>query len=358
MLVPRRGAGAVSGRQSGLSSIAKAGAGLAALASVAMGSGAKKSVPKIVRRAFKAANSGSASLNVGGKRKVISNPKARKRFKRAVKSAIKSRDVANIVKRMGLDGKLIYRTCVAAGQTITQNQTLAYYLTLNNASNIETALAELRFFNPAVPGTLTQGSGAAGVYQRTYTVKVAYTVICKNNSNVAAIVEGALCYPKVDTNIAPSTAWTNGLTNVGAPSSTSTLIRMRDSLELFDLWTLRNHKHRVLQPGQVMKWSGGTRYFEYDPALNDDHALTYQRDSQSATFFSLMKGSPCHDTVDNTKVAYSAGYLDFILKTEITVLYEAGCKLKFIVLSDGMDTVATERVSNRPQSAFATTAFT
>ena len=96
-------------------------------------------------------------------------------------------------------------------------------------TTLETALSNLRYFDSST-GTLVNVAGATGTFQKEFFFKYLYSkVYARNNYQVPCEVTLYIVCPKDDTGIKPDTAFTNGLSDVGNPSSTSTLLYPTDS---------------------------------------------------------------------------------------------------------------------------------
>jgi len=251
-------------------------------------------------------------------------------------------------------GTLVYKE-IATGRSVSTspNQQTLTPLTQITMGSYETVLAELRFFNPAVPGTLTQGSGASGSYDRNYHFKSVYSkVALVNNYQIPVRVKLYCCMPKEDTNIIPITAFTNGLADVGNPSSVSPYVDVTEAPQFNKLWKIHKSVKKILMPGQVMKSSINSKDVMYNPSIFDSHSLDYQRKYKCLYWFVRISGVLAHDTVVTTEQSLAPCGLDFITQTNYTVEYDAGVDLKYIVIADTSDASFTNGgvVSSKPVS--------
>lgn len=249
-------------------------------------------------------------------------------------------------------GTLIYKEISTgrAVQSVVNQQTLTPVTQITMGS-YETVLGELRFFNPSVPGTLIQGSGASGTYDRNYHFKNVYSkVSIVNNYQIPVKVKLYCCIPREDTNIIPITAFTNGLADIGNPSNTSPYLDLTESPQFNKLWKIVASSKKILQPGQVLKDSVNNKDIMYNPSFFDSHALDYQKKYKTLNWFVRITGVLAHDTTVTTEQSLAPCGVDFLYQNYYTVEYDAGIDLKYIVIADTSDTSFTNGgvVSSKP----------
>ncbi len=123
----------------------------------------------------------------------------------------------------------------------------------NNLSITEAALSSLRFFNPAVPGTLTTADGKTGTYARSYYFQSVHSkVTMRNNAKVAGRMTIYVCVPKKDGSVSTTTCIASAVADQGANAAytaTSPLTFPTDGLEFNDLWKIVDSKSRTLEGG-------------------------------------------------------------------------------------------------------------
>lgn len=242
------------------------------------------------------------------------------------------------------DGTLIYHNRNTSRCLASQNQLSHVELTAVSMNSYETVLAELRFFDSATPNTLVQASGASATYQRDYLFESSYTLAeAVNNYQVPCICTAYICTPREDTSISPVTAYTDGLTDVGAPSSTSPLLHLTDSTQFNDLWRIARTKKKLLMPGQRMKISYSNKNIMYSPAVYDTHSLTRQRRFGCYDVIFRCEGVLAHDTIADQQ-GFSAAGVDLTYHTKFVVKYDAGIDLRYIVLNEQSDAMTTSAV--------------
>lgn len=236
-------------------------------------------------------------------------------------------------------GELIFhdrQTYAAKSLVNQQTHQLGYAV---RTTELETVLAQLRFFDIANPATLVNASGAAGTYSRDYLFKTIYSRLeFMNNYQIPCKVTIYVCCPKEDTSITPTTAFTDGLVDQGNPSNVSPMVHLTDSIQFNKLWRICKRKSRVLMPGRRLSCTMSVRNVMYDPALVDSHGLVYQTKYRNYQFVVRVEGVIAHDSSVATEQGFAAAGGDFWVHTKYVVAYEAGTDLKYIHINDGADT--------------------
>lgn len=325
---------------------------------------------RAVRDAARAATVGVTSMVAAAGRKlyrkkkkqpavVASNIGTARRIKtkkkRIVKKAPMSKlvaDLSHLKKITDADtGTLIYRARTTGRVLAGVNQQSYASIVMNSTSTIETILAELRFFNPAVPGTLTQASGATGTYSRNFYFKNGYIKFkIRNNYQVPCRCVLYACSPKEDTDLTVSTAFTDGLADVGNPDNASPLVFLTDSPLFYDLWKINKSCSSILQPGEEMDYNMSLGAFEYNPADVDSHSLSYQKQYKASIYFVRVEGILGHDSTADEQGCLAGG-IDWMADRTFTVEYPAGVNIKYIVVSNGADSFTNAAlVSSKPVS--------
>lgn len=233
-------------------------------------------------------------------------------------------------------GILTYYARDAAAVIATANTQSYSTVASVGVGQLETALAELRFFNPSAPGTLIQGSGASGTYSRKYMFDVYGKLHVRNNYQVPCIVTIYTCVVKDDTSITPTVAFTQGLVDVGNPSNTSQLLYLTHSPQFNQLWKIASTKRLILQAGQELDMTHSTGKFQYDPALTDSHADDFQAKNKAFAFVVRVDGVLAHDS-SAAQYGFSAGGVDCVWTFKYTIRYEAGVDISYIVVADAVD---------------------
>lgn len=248
-------------------------------------------------------------------------------------------------------GELIYRDRATDAVLCSVNGTAHSDFVLNSTSHLEGVLAQLRYYNPSVPGTLTTADGATGSFEKEFYFTTCYgNLTCRNNYQVPVDVSIYLVKVKNDTSIIPTTAFTDGLADVGSPTSTSPLVYLTDSPIFNDLWKITNTYKFKLSPGQQKSYSASTPKFMYDPSLTDVHGLVYQRKNKTMAFIVRVEGVIGHDTTADEQGCLAAG-VDVMFDRTFKVKYQAGADIKYIHVVNSASTFTNGGVvSNKPVS--------
>lgn len=223
-----------------------------------------------------------------------------------------------------------------------------------NTANLEAAMANLRYYNPAVPGTLTTADASSGTYTRQIHFESIYRkLVCRNNYQVPCKVTILSFQPKHDTNNTPTAFYIAGVTDqtIGG-SATSPISYITDIDMVRDNWKVMGSKSATLQPGQELKYSCKLKAFDYDPSNADTHNLSYQRKYQSHIFVVRVEGVIGHDTAVATEHTTLSCGIDFLQDTKYVMTYDAGVNLNDYSYDNENDTAFTNAgvVSNKPVS--------
>lgn len=261
--------------------------------------------------------------------------------------------VAELEERVKDDeGVLIYRF-MATGKVSTAGISQQYMngYGLNTTGAIETAIANLRYFNPATPGTFTTVDAGSGSNSKAVRVKNYGWFRVTNNYQVPCDVTVYICAPRTDTAIAPWTAVDNGLADMSALTKESISVSPWDSQQFRDLWMVKEKKSGIIMPGQNIKINWSTQFVVYDPSYVDSVTSQYQPGLEGRVAMIQMKGVIGHDSGDGTQQGYLLASLDVDYQTCHTVHYPAGIKIRYLVEnSAAVDTVFTNGgvVSEQP----------
>lgn len=220
-------------------------------------------------------------------------------------------------------------------------------------SYIEAAVAGLRYYNPAVPGTLTTADASTGTFSRQLTMT---NVHCefefRNNYQVPVNMVIYECSVKEDTSIAPSTTMTNGLTDQYAtyPGNTGLYIYPTDSNQFKELWSIKKTLKVRLEPGKKYKYTHNSGKFTYDPSLVDSHALVYQKEHKAKILLIRIFGDIAHDSANGEYGVMGTG-VDWIRCITTNIEYDAGTSLNDYSVDNNLDAFTNgPLLSNKPVS--------
>lgn len=217
----------------------------------------------------------------------------------------------------------------------TVSQALNGYRECVAISEIEAALANARFFDPATPGTLITASLASPTYSQKVRISVSSVVVIKNNYQVPCYLYYGLIKPKAATSVAPTTAWTNGLTDSGNPTNTSYLLSINDSREFRETYKGKMYR-KILLPGQQVTYRHSVAPFIYDPAYFDANTQTFQPKAKCAEMFYRVHGVLGHDTTTATEQGVMPCGIDVHCRNVYRIYYNSGgASVRTIVLSQG-----------------------
>lgn len=218
-------------------------------------------------------------------------------------------------------------------------------------TTLETAMNNLKVFDPAAPATLISVDFSQGTFQKEILFsKITSKMLVRNNYQVPAKVRLYLCTPKNDTSISPPTAFSQGLSDESAATTSDANIYPTDVEQFNDLWSIKESVAKELQPGQELSLSHSIKSFQYDTSFNDSHSLSYQKKYQSHYYMIRVEGILGHDTTADEQGILSAG-VDYLLDRTFTLKYDAGADLKYIQLTDNSDAFSNSGVvSMKPVS--------
>lgn len=272
-------------------------------------------------------------------------PKKRKLIKAPPKTKDEAQDraIKDIKTRINLDtGTHVHRLRSCTQQLVGVNASVYRDIGINDATALETVLGNLKYYDPSNPGTLLNADGATGTFSKTFhftTIHNKFTI--RNNFISPVQVRMFYVVPKSDTSKLPSTAYTDGLGDVGTPSSTSTLVYLTDSPVFNKLWKIVKSQNVTLQGGQSKVMSYTMKDIKYDPAYNDAHTSSYKPIDGALRVILRLTGVVGHTT---TTVGHLAGGVDITYDTVWTVKYQAGADLYQITVNDGSGAVTTASV--------------
>lgn len=250
----------------------------------------------------------------------------------------------------------IHRKRSCYNQGISQNT--SYFVSSsvmagNSITNLEDAIANLKYYDPSTPGTLVTAAGATGTFSKEFYFKRSYhKMVVRNNYQVPVSVTLYCLRVKADTSIDPNTAFTNGLTDVGGISATSMLAYPTDSNQFNDLYKIEISNNKVLQPGQQAQIICTNKPFMYDPSLYDSHGLSFMRQFNCNIFAIRIEGALGHDNTVTTEQGMLPAAVDFSIESVYEIHYDAGASIKQITVdTSGCDNFTNGGVvSNKPVS--------
>ncbi len=234
---------------------------------------------------------------------------------------------------------------------LLNTQNVATYSSHNeqSQSTIEAAMAAFRYYNPAVPGTLTTADASTGTYSRDIYVKsITSKLTIRNNYQIPCRIKVYCVRPKSDTNVTGLTQFTNGMTDQGNPSAASPLIHLTDSDQFNEQYSIVKSIGKVLAAGQICSLSHYVKPFYYDPSNYDSHTLAYQTKFKAFQFIVRLEGVLAHDTAADEQ-GFSNSGIDILVDTKWVFQYDAGVNLNDFSIADSSDSFTNAAViTNKP----------
>jgi len=301
-----------------------------------------------------------ASRNMPATRTRTRKPKTSRKGKKKVasRSDVKalSKKIKDINRSLKSDQAMHtrrFRTCSAVG-TAGVNQVVNTDFAVLRTQEIESAMAHLRYYNPATPGTLTTADASSGTYSRQIHFKSIYDKLTvRNNYQVPAHVKIYLCLPKTDTNQSPTAFYASGIQDQTSPAGavTSPMFYPTDITHVTDNWNMKCVKSKTLQAGGQFSCSHITKPFDYDPSNVDTHSLSYQKKYGGQCWVIRVEGVVGHD---QSAVEYTTlqAKVDLMLDRKFVITYDAGVNLKDFSADNTASTAFTNLglISNKPLS--------
>lgn len=209
---------------------------------------------------------------------------------------------------------------------------------ITSVSNLESWIANLRYYNPAVPGTLTTASGATGTFHREIHFANVYSrVEVRNNYQVPCRLKIYLAKPKSDTSITPLTYYTNGIADqvisAGADQQTAGLY-LTDIVTFNEQYSLVCKKDIILDAGAMCSVTHNTGRFNYDPSLTDSHSSGYQTKYKSCLWLIRVEGVLGHDSASAQEFNTLLASIDYQFIHIAKIEYDAGTGLNDIYIAD------------------------
>lgn len=280
--------------------------------------------------AYKSNNNATKKRISTRKRKVVKTKSIKGRVARIARS------LKTVSQKLNAGmGQLIYRQRGTGRILASVNQQTLYNLATVHLTFIEGVLAQLRYYNPSAPSTLVTADGTTGTYSKSFLIKsIVVKLKLKNNYQVPCQVRTYSCIPRADTSTDPATAFTQGLADVGNPTSSSQLVYVTDSPQYNELWKCVKSTNQVLMPGDEVDLYHKTAPFHYDPSYADSNTDTYQPSMRAHAFLVRIDGVLGHDTTLSEQGFLQAG-VDFSSDRIVQVEYQAGADIKYIYVTDG-----------------------
>lgn len=292
------------------------------------------------------------------KKKTIKGTRSRKAYrkKRSTKPKTSLRKEVKLIKRqLNADSaRHVYKSLRALDMACAVNQCNYDAHDVCTGTLIEAYMANLRYYDPAAPGTLVTASGATGTYQREIYFKNVHSVVeIRNNYQIPCKLKIYLCRPKGDTNIGPYTYYNNSIADqlIGGAGNQTTIGVYPTDLNAFNQqWSCKCVKDVYLDAGASVRASHSTGPFRYDPSLFDSHSLDYQSKFKSFVWFYRLEGAFGHDSGGADQQTTLSAQIDIFCDTRVEIIYDAGIVLDDLYVSNARASSFTNGgvVTNKP----------
>lgn len=186
----------------------------------------------------------------------------------------------------------------------------------------------LRYYNPATPGTLTTADPTTATYSQDIKVKNVYTKLTfKNNNFIPVNVKVYLCKLKHDTASGVLSEYTNAIADqviTAGADTESLMIYLTDIERLRENWNIDCVLDKRLTAGQVATCGHGTGEYDYDPSEQDADD-EYKVRNKYFAFVVRVQGDLAHDSTNtSTEHGIMNVNLDCMEETKAEFIYDAG----------------------------------
>lgn len=248
------------------------------------------------------------------------------------------------------NGTMTWRKWTAHGLQASDNEQAVISYDGFSIADMESSLANLKYFDPANPGTLVTADFTTGSYQRqTHFKSMSTTMEFRNNYISDCNIVVYLCTPKDDTDIQPHTAFSNGATAGANVATTSVALYPSDFTQFKDIWNSKRVVNATLSPGQSISCSHTEKDVMYDPSVIDSHNLTYQKEYKNFVYLVVIRGTTSHSTASANSRGLGAAGLDIIRRRTAVVNYDAGIGIEFVHAdTTGLNTLTGAVQSHQP----------
>jgi len=233
-------------------------------------------------------------------------------------------------------GRLTYRTNIYEYVKPTSIACEREVFDFNDALWIEAVIAQLRYFDPANPGTLVVGSGATGSYNREFRlVSSKMEVTIRNNYQVPFIVEFMVAMCEQATNISPNVLFADQIADQTNTTYQNPRIGLQDCVQQVPQYKTHGYKKFVLEPGVQKVFTLRQKgHVTYNPIDYDNNADKYKKNWQSGQIMFKLIGVVAHDTTVGGQVGIIQCGADFMCTRETVVEYQAGSKIDYLYVYD------------------------
>lgn len=211
-------------------------------------------------------------------------------------------------------------------------------------ARLEGATDGLRYFDPAVPGTLLTADSTTGAYSHDVVFKNVHSKLeVRNNYQVPARIKIYCCVAKSDGDHSPIEVYTNALPDqcvTAGADAESIMMFLTDIERVTEQWNIDCVVDKVLEGGQMASASHNTGEFHYDPSHQDTETTVYQKIRKSFCWVVRIEGVIAHDTAQ-AEYGISRASVDYNLVNKYEIIYDAGINLNDFSFNETRDTAFT-----------------
>lgn len=228
-------------------------------------------------------------------------------------------------------------------------------MNLNSCTEIEVGMKTLKWFNPALPGTLTEVDYTDGdLSRRVRILRSSLNLTCRANNGTDVILEIWEATPVGDTNVTAINAWSACLADqsydtqdLDVCTTNNSLVFPSDLPVLSKFWKFKSIRKGLLKVGQEWSYTMvNNEPVSYDINLFDNHALEYIKGYKPKVLVYRLHGCIGHDSSDTTLVTSSAGGIDCRQLKTYVYEYNGGMDSQFLYTEETMDTLGLLEVGD------------
>lgn len=286
-----------------------------------------------------------SALSVSSKGR--SQPVKRRRVVHKRKIVMPARKVVKRLKHLekkveNNTGHLVYKYRQTEEILSTVNHCNYFSISGLSTAILQTGMAQLRYYNPGVPGTYDTADFSTGTQTKRILYSCHSRLIARNNYSVPCEVDVYLCTPRSDQSDTTVVSYTNGLADCSGLGVTDVMVYPSEVPLFRNDWKIRAHKKAIIAPGTQIEISSGGMFksLEFDPSYYDETTLNYNPKNGSHQYLIRVSGVVCHDKTTTTNNGICAAGVDLEVDTRIDYKYPAGANLFWIATLDNSDAMA------------------
>lgn len=209
---------------------------------------------------------------------------------------------------------------------------------MNNLTQLQASLANLRYYNPGTPGTLVNADGTTGTYSKQYFFNsISGKITMRNNTTAEGNVVVYVVVPRHSTSNSAQQAFAAGF-NDQAANATYAVNHVcafpTDSEQFNKHWRIVKIKKRHLKIGERFTVTHHINKFKYNDAHADDENDSYQPKYKSFAFLVGIYGDLMHGGTAPHDANFQRFAVDCITECTYKITYDGGARLSDFSVSD------------------------